>query len=137
VRGRPVAIVCGLLCLIGSAGCGSEDPGPQGGSRPEPLRQEERREIKVLEGEIAAHCVAVSRSLIDPRAGPSAAEQRRAFWAADRLLELARRKPRAPLGAGQDLRLFVSDVVENLEGSNCDPRMIARLEQGLIGIPRG
>lgn len=49
---------------------------------------------------------------------------------------LAAAKPTAPLGAGQDLRLFVTDVAENLEGSNCDPRMIARLERGLARIPR-
>ena len=78
----------------------------------------------------------VARSLVDPRAAPSPGQERAAFGAADRLLGLAARKPTAPLGAGQDLRLFVSDVVENLEGSNCDPRMIARLERGLARIPR-
>ena len=36
---------------------------------------------------------------------------------------------------GQDLRLFLSDVIENLDGSNCDPRMRARLEQALRAIP--
>ena len=50
-------------------------------------------------------------------------------------LALAARKPTAPVGPGQDLRLFVGDVAENLEGSNCDPRLIGRLEEGLGSIP--
>jgi hypothetical protein len=132
-----IGVLCGLLCLLVPAACGPEDPGQEGRGKPERLGPAERREVNALEAEIAAHCIAVARSLVDPRTRPSRAEERRAFSAADRLLELARRKPRAPLGAGQDLRLFVSDVAENLEGSNCDPRMIARLERGLRGIPQG
>jgi hypothetical protein len=117
-------------------GCGNEEPDPGREPTAQRLDPAERRQITALEARIGAHCVAIATSHVDPRAAPSPAEQRRAFAAADRLVALARRKPLAPLGAGQDLRLFVSDVVENLEGSNCDPRMIARLERGLMRIPR-
>jgi len=56
------------------------------------------------------------------------------FAAAGALIGLARRKPTAELDVNQDLRLFLGDVLENLEGSNCDPRMVARLQAGLAGI---
>jgi hypothetical protein len=128
--------VLGLVCLA-CVGCGGEGADLGTATTPQRLKPAERRQITMLDGRIAAHCVAVSRSLVDPGAAPDPAEERRAFAAADRLVALARRKPRAPLGAGQDMRLFVSDVVENLEGSNCDPRMVARLERGLAEIPRG
>jgi hypothetical protein len=127
--------LCALF-FASCAGCDSGESDPGGEATPQRLDPTERRQITALEARISAHCVAVARSLVDPAAAPSAAEKRRAFAAADRLVALARRKPLAPLGAGQDLRLFVSDVVENLEGSNCDPRMIARLERGLVRIPR-
>ena len=91
--------------------------------------------LATYDARIQAHCVSVTRSLVRPRAAPSPRQERRAFAAADALIALAAEKPAAPLGAGQDTRLFVSDVLENLEGSNCDPRMIARLEQGLAAIP--
>ena len=78
----------------------------------------------------------MSRGLVDPSAGPTPGQTRRAFIAARRLVALAAEKPFAPLGAGQDLRLFVSDLIENLEGSNCDPRMISVLTAGLARIPQ-
>ena len=91
--------------------------------------------LETYDRTIQADCVRVTQSLVDPKAAPSARQERRAFAAADALVALAAEKPGAPLGAGQDTRLFVSDVLENLQGSNCDPRIVARLEQGLAAIP--
>jgi hypothetical protein len=99
------------------------------------LTGEERRSVATYEGLIQEHCGRVARSLADPSAAPSPGQQRRALEAADALGALAARKPTAEIDAGQDLRLFLSDVIENLEGSNCDPRMRARLEQALRAIP--
>jgi hypothetical protein len=121
---------------VAIGGCGGEDPADQARDRARRLTADERRQLEAYEARIQAHCVRVARSLVDPRAAPSPREEAAAFEAADRLVGLAAAKPTAPLGAGQDLRLFVSDVVENLEGSNCDPRMTARLERGLARIPR-
>jgi hypothetical protein len=125
-----------IAATLAVAGCGEGGSVDDDRPRSTRLTAEERRLLDVYEGRIQAHCLRVARSLVDPRAGPSPREQAAAFAAADQLVALAARKPAAPLGAGQDLRLFVSDVVENLEGSNCDPRMIARLERGLARIPR-
>ena len=126
------AVVSGVLL-----GCGDADTD---GTRtrtvsPAALTGAERRLVATYEGRIQEHCVGVARALAEPSAAPSPGQQRRAFEAADALGALAARKPTAEIDAGQDLRLFLSDVIENLEGSSCDPRMRARLEQALRGIP--
>jgi len=79
--------------------------------------------------------VRVARSLTDPADAPKPAQVQRAFAAADAFIALARKKPTAPLDVGLDVRLHLSDVVENLEGANCDPRMTYYLERGLSSIP--
>jgi hypothetical protein len=127
-----------LLCGALIAACGgepSESPDRQAQANLR-VTASERQMIEAYDSRIATHCVRVSRGLVDPQAGPSPRQTRGAFNAARRLLALASEKPGAPLGAGQDLRLFVSDVIENLEGSNCDPRMIALLASGLAEIPQ-
>ena len=134
-----LAAVLAVTSVALAPGCG-ESATEQGGTssavaEPSRLRPKERRLLDVYERQIQAHCVRVARSLVDPRAGPSPRQEAEAFAAADELVALVARKPTAPFGPGQDLRLFLSDVVENLEGSNCDPRMVGRLEQGLAEIP--
>lgn len=145
---RPPRAVAGVVLILAGltapSGCGQE--GSQQDTAPAPagrepaaaqsrLTGEERQLLRTYEGLIAAHCVRVARSLVDPQAGPSPKQEARAFAAADDLVALAARKPTAPVGPGQDVRLLVSDVAENLEGSNCDPRLIGRLEEGLSSIP--
>ena len=137
------ALAAALLPI--AAGCGgdpaqepaAQEPAAQApaAQAPQTLTAKERRLVGSYERAIESHCVRVARSLVDPGAAPSRRQQEDAFAAADELVALAASKPTAPYGPGQDLRLFVSDVVENLDGSNCDPRMIGRLEQGLAGIP--
>ena len=130
MRAAPV-----IAAAIFAAGCGGSDAEPARTQPPAKLTAAERRLITTYEGRIQAHCVRVARSLADPRAAPSPREERSAFEAADALAALAASKPTAMVDVGQDLRLYLSDVVENLEGSNCDPRMLARLERALAAIP--
>ena len=121
---------------IAVLGCGQEErPAPAPTPAP-PLSDGVRRELLRAEARIEAHCIAVARSLVEPEAAPTAGEQARAFAAADRLVAIVRASPRAEFDLGQDLRLYLGDVIENLEGSNCDPRMIDRLERGLATVPR-
>jgi hypothetical protein len=138
-------LVTGLTFLAGAmaAGCG-DDPAPpavtttaEAPAPPASLTSQEQRLLTAYDRRINAHCVRVSTAIADPSAAPTPAQRKRAFEAADALVDLAAAKPDAPLGAGQDARLFLADVIENLEGSNCDPAMIARLEQGLAEIPAG
>ncbi|HEV2811867.1 MAG TPA: hypothetical protein VGW10_01340 [Solirubrobacteraceae bacterium] len=126
-----------LLAIVLAAGCGGGSDDPPRAAPPARLTADERRLVREYEGRIQTHCVRVARSLVDRRAAPTAAQERRAFAAADALAALVARKPTAPVDVGQDLRLYLSDVVENLEGSNCDPRMVARLERALGAIDAG
>lgn len=132
-------LLCHLTVIAATlAACGEQPPRtvPEPAPAP-PATAAERRQLRQAEDRIVRHCVAVTRSIVDPEAAPAPAEQARAFAAADRLVATVRANPRADLGAGQDMRLFLADVIENLEGSNCDPRMIDRLERGLATVPPG
>ena len=129
-------LACGAVSL---GGCGGdEDVAPSSPTAappgPQAVTPGERRRLEAYDQRIATHCLRVSRSIVDPAAAPTRRQTVAAFDAARSLLALADAKPAAPLGAGQDVRLYVSDVIENLEGSNCDPRMIAVLEEGLAQI---
>ena len=132
----PVALAAACVLI------GCHEPGSAGPVRPEAsstpaasLTAEDRRRLKAIEGRIQTHCVDIARSLVDPSAAPTAAEEARAFAAADDFIALTREKPTALVDVGQDLRLFLADVIENLEGANCDERMVGRLERGLVSIP--
>jgi hypothetical protein len=34
------------------------------------------------------------------------------------------------------MRLFLGDFAEDLQGSNCDPRLVQRIDQALATLPR-
>lgn len=138
-----LVILAGLTAVLASAalnvGCGGEDEPAETGVPPmsaaSSLTDEEKRALGRYDRLIQGHCVRVAESLLGSGTGPSARQEMRAFAAAEALIALAAEKPAAPLGAGQDTRLFLADVLENLDGSNCDPRMTAVLGQGLSQIP--
>ena len=137
---RPaLALAAVSFTLVWAGGCGDEARDPAApsvqSSQAARLSAAERRRVAELDRRIAVHCVRVTRSLVRPRAAPTGRERERAFTAADGLIALVAANPTAPLGAGQDLRLLLSDTIENLEGSNCDPAMLAHLEQGLASVP--
>ena len=132
MRAAPV-----IAAAVLAAGCGGSDGPPEPPAAPATLSPSERRLVTSYEGRIQSHCVRVARSLVDPGSAPSRAQERSAFAAADALATLVASKPTAQVDVGQDLRLYLSDVVENLQGSNCDPRMLARLERALGAIPAG
>lgn len=134
-RMRLALLLALATTLLLTAACGDDPPQEPASPAPATLTAQERRLVGSYESEIEAHCVRVAQSLVDPDAAPSPRQEDAAFAAADDLVALAAAKPTAPYGPGQDLRLFVSDVIENLEGANCDPRMLGRLEQGLAEIP--
>lgn len=134
-------LLLGLIlawAVVGATGCAEEEPTPTAttpaGST---LTAAEQEALRGYDRVISKHCARVSGTLVDPTAGPTPEQEEEAFAAADALIALAAAKPTAPLGAGQDTRLFLSDVIENLGGSNCDPRMVAVLGAGLAEIPVG
>lgn len=136
---RRQAAVGLALAAITLAACGDGEeptsPAEITTTRPGPLTAEQRKLVESSEQAIVAYCRRSALALTRPRKRPTVNQQSRALEAVDALLELAREKPDARLGAGVDVRLFVSDLTENLEGSNCDPGVIARLDQGLAALP--
>jgi hypothetical protein len=62
-------------------------------------------------------------------------DARRVNAALNELIELARAKPEAPAPAGGSVRLALGDIAENLEGTNCDPRLVERIDAVLADLP--
>jgi hypothetical protein len=122
-------------------GCGGDEGSPATTETSPPtlreqrLTAEERDLARRSEREIAAYCRRLALSVAGERKSPSPRQEASAFAAADRLIGLARRKPAAEIETGVDLRLKLGDIAENLEGSNCDPRIVARLEAGFASVP--
>lgn len=133
----PVALVaaCASVVVILS-GCGSS--GGNGGTtatEPEPLDQPDRGVVERTQGTIGEYCRQVRLRTFGQRDPLSDAEQQRAFDAVDELIEVGRRTPGATVRPGVDVRTAISDLAENLEGSNCDPRVVQELDRGLASLP--
>ena len=84
---------------------------------------------------IVDYCRRRALGLTDPQKRPTAGQQASALEAVDAMLGLAGEKPDAKVGQGVEVSLFLGDLTENLEGSNCDPLIVGRLQQGLASLP--
>jgi hypothetical protein len=127
-------LAVGLLAL---AGCGSDPAEETTETAAEPPAQakklppaEQQRAFEAQQT-ITAYCGRVHLSLRGDKRPPSAAESRRAHAAADRLAALARARPFDLVQTGVDTRLYVGDLIEDLGNVNCDPGLVASLEEGL------
>lgn len=137
---RRVALIA-VLGVIATAACG-DDGEPQGeSSRPKPgsqrLSPAERDLVLQSESAIVSFCRKRAVALTDPSKRPTVGQQTHALEGVDALIELARRKPAAKFRSGVDVRLFLGDLTENLEGANCDPAIVARLDAGLAQLEPG
>lgn len=152
MSGRRTMLSAALLCALAVAGCGgSESPAPGGGEErtdtltaqtaPDSIeaRTLSRSEVRVIFGardEVSAYCRRVARALARGRE-PSKGEFERVIAAVDELAELAARKPEAQTADGSTPRLALGDIAENLEGTNCDQRVVARIDEALAALPAG
>ena len=126
-------LAVGLVVL---AGCGSDPPATthpaaQPPARPEKLPPAQQQRTFEAQQTITAYCARVDLSLHGAKRPPSNAESRRAHAAAERLATLAEARPFDLVQTGVDTRLYVGDLVEDLGNVDCDPALIARLEEGL------
>jgi hypothetical protein len=139
---RPALATAVGLSLVAIASCGDggslETAGttPPTGAAAKRLTAGEQALVTRSDRTVERYCGRLALSLTGRRRPPSAEEQVRAFAATDRLIELARRKPAAPLETGLEMRLFLGDLAEDLEGSNCDPRLVERIDQALATLPQ-
>jgi hypothetical protein len=128
-----------VLCLLAMAlaACGEDGTNAPTESVTQPptpqrkLPETRQREVFADQQEISEYCRQRALSLQTDEAPPSAPEARRALAAADRLAELARARPYDLVQTGVDMRLYVGDLVEDLENLSCDPALVARLAEGL------
>ncbi|MEK6328375.1 MAG: hypothetical protein AABM66_12770 [Actinomycetota bacterium] len=129
------------LSLLAIASCGDGEPSQTAGTTAadpaaKRLTAAEQALVNRSERVVQRYCGKLALSLTGQRKPPSVAEQGRALAATDRLVELARSKPAASLDSGGDMRLFLGDLAEDLEGSNCDVRLVQRIDQALATLPR-
>jgi hypothetical protein len=127
-----------VLAATGCGGSGDEDVGTTSTpSDPTALTGAERDALADDEASILEYCRARALSLTNPDKRPTVGQQARALEAVDALVALAAEKPAARVERQVDLGLYLGDLAENLEGSNCDPQIVARLEQGLAQVATG
>jgi hypothetical protein len=146
-RFRPPAVV--LLCVLALTACGdSEDPGTAGSgstntaaartvpevSRDAPLSAGEIAVIRRAQEAVGAYCAKVARGLAEGDA-PTQRDFDRVTRPLDELAELASHRPGAEAPDGATPRLALGDIAENLEGTNCDPRLVARIDEALATLP--
>ena len=141
MRPRALSLAAAAVLALPAAGCGGSDdddvgttPAP---SDPTALTGAERDAVADDEASILEYCRARALSLTNPDKRPTVGQQARALEAVDALVALAAEKPAARVRREVDLGLYLGDLAENLEGSNCDPQIVARLEQGLAQVGTG
>jgi hypothetical protein len=118
------------LTLTVPAGCGSD-----GSTKPEQLSADEEAQVSQAENAIHSYCRELLLYLTHRKGAPTSADSDRALGAADRLVELARRKPDALYRQQNPLRLELGDLAEDLEGTNCSPAIGRKLDRALATLP--
>ena len=134
-----------VLCAIAVAGCGGSDSdrddedqkaSTEAASEAETVRGPPERVIRRTRDEVAVYCRRVAR-VLGGEPGPTAADYERVTSAIDRLVALAAQRPQATDAIGTTPRLALGDIAENLEGANCDPRLVERIDAALATLPPG
>jgi hypothetical protein len=149
VNRRTGLISAVLLCALLGAGCGDDDssPAPATEATPEltptsppaatpPLSASGMRVIQRARDTVSAHCRQVADALAEGAPPPPGGFER-ATAALDELARLAAEQPDAEAEDGTTPRLALGDIAENLEGTNCDARLVARIDEALAVLPAG
>ena len=128
----PLAVIamCTLLAL-GSGACG--DGGESTGAKN--LTPSELATVQSSRDAIRGYCRRVGLSLARGEVTQLAELLNRALAAADRLGELAQAKPTARVDEQSTTRDVIADTAEDLEGTNCSPAIVRRLERALATSP--
>ena len=138
---RPAVAAAVGLSVIAIASCGDGESPQTAGTTPtgvaaRRLTSGEQALVARSDRTVQRYCGKLALSLTGQERPPSAEEASRAFAATDRLIELVREKPVARVQPGVDTELFLGDLAENLEGSNCDPRLVGRIDEALATLPQ-
>ena len=116
--------------MLVASGCGDDDDGES-----KSLSGEELQQARQSSDAIRGYCRDVAAFLAGRRERPTLAEADRTLAAADQLIRTARANPDAPFAGTQTMRDLVGDLTEDLEGTNCSPVLVRRLNDGFDTIP--
>ena len=136
---RQVAPSLLVAVAIAIAGCGGDQGLDESTisvrtAAPAKLTPEEVALIRRTERAVTDYCRGVAEALARGQS-PSAESFQRVTGALEGLAALARAKPEAPAPGGSSPRLALGDIAEDLEGTNCDSRLVRRIDQALATIP--
>jgi hypothetical protein len=128
----PLVCLLTLTCLVGP-GCGGDDGSTTTASpaRDVTLSSAERAHADRSVAAIRAYCRRVARYATGQAGPPGPSSTRRAVDAARDIASLAQREPDARYRGSQRARDLAGDLAEDLEGTNCSPRLVAELARGL------
>jgi hypothetical protein len=137
---------CAFAALAATAilaGCGSGDDEesaeapltvPVGSERSEELTAGEAAVLVRTERSVNAYCRRVA-AVIARGSAPSAEDFARVNAALEELYALAAERPDAVTAAGRSPMDALGAIAEDLEGTNCDPRLVARIDARLAVLP--
>jgi hypothetical protein len=132
-----LAVLSLLAAALIASGCGADETTTSVSTATSPqenLTREELTLIERAEAEVAAYCRGVAAAVARGEA-PNARSFARVTLVLEQLGELAAAKPDSETGDGSSPRLALGDIAENLEGTNCDARLVARIDEALARIP--
>jgi hypothetical protein len=123
-------IISLALATLALSSCG-------GDSSMEAHRLDVREQIVVSDAQRAIRSYCRQIALFFSRRGsqPSRSQTDRTFRAVDNLIALARRKPDALYQGREGLQDLLNDMAEDLDGTNCSPPLLSRIEEGLRTVP--
>ena len=132
-----------VLCAVAVAGCGDsgssaadDEASSVETTSVEQVSGPPARVIRRTQTAVGAYCGRVAAGLREGR-GPTPADFERVSSAIDQLVALAAQRPQARDPLGTTPRLALGDIAENLEGANCDPRLVERIDAALATLPPG
>ena len=135
----PVCAAIALASALPAAGCGGSGESTttepaRTVTEPPPLSPGEVALLDRTRAAVDSYCVHVGARVAEGRA-PATRRFARVTAQVERLAALARTKPLAPAPDGSTPRFALGDIAEDLEGSNCDPRLARRIDEALAALP--
>ena len=123
-------------------GCGSDEPETDDATAitqtaaqsPQRLAGAEVRVVERTQQEVIAYCQHVAEVVQTPGRVPAPQRFARVNAAIEELAGLAAEKPDAETPDGISARLALGDIAENLEGTNCDNRLVERINAELAEL---
>jgi hypothetical protein len=129
-RDAATGLAVSLALALGSCG---DDGGGGGTTATEPgrLSAAESETIVAAREAVGRYCARIAER---PGVQPSALEFDHVVGALEELAALAGRRPEEVDPSGATARLALGDIAENLEGSNCDSRLVERIDEQLAAL---